>query len=125
MTKPEFLQAKIEGLQAALEVKQQEQTAYQGQIEELKKQIADFNKPKLTAEQFDKLTELIESAIDGFDFADGNNYSCDFHIDYDNRIALENIDFENADELARVICGEVYTMFGELTEEDDNQLNQD
>ena len=118
------LQAKIEALQAALETKYQEQNAYQSQINALNKQLEDLNKPKLTAEQFDKLTELIENAVDSFDFGDPDNYSCDFHIDYDNRIAIEALSFDNADELARVICEEAYNMFGEA-KEDDNQENQD
>jgi len=118
------LQAKIEALQAALETKVQEQNAYRGQIDTLKKQLADLNKPKLTMAQFDELTELIETGIGNFDFDDIDNYSCDFHIDYDNRIAIESLSFDNADELARGICERVYNMFAEA-EEDDNQENQD
>jgi len=119
------LQAKIEALQAALETKVQEQNAYQSQIDALKKQLEDLNKPKLTAEQFDELTELIEKAVDGFEFGDPDNYSCDFQIDYDSRVTLECVSFDSADELVRVICNEVYDMFGEVKEDDDNQENQD
>ena len=118
------LQAKIEALQAALEAKVQEQNAYRGQIDTLKKQLADLNKPKLTMAQFDELTELIETGVGNFDFDDTDNYSYDFHIDYDNRIAIESLSFDNADELAREICEKVYNMFAEA-EEDDNQENQD
>ena len=118
------LQAKIEALQAALEAKVQEQNAYRGQIDTLKKHLADLNKPKLTMAQFDELTELIETGVGNFDFDDTDNYSYDFHIDYDNRIAIESLSFDNADELAREICEKVYNMFAEA-EEDDNQENQD
>jgi hypothetical protein len=111
-------------LQAALETKVQEAKAYDGQIDTLKKQLADLNKPKLTAEQFDELTGFIEDGINSFDFDDADNYSFDFHIDYDNRIAIESLTFDNAHELSRVICDEVYNMFGEA-KEDDNQENQD
>ena len=120
------LNAKIEALQAALETKAQEQNAYRGQIDTLKKQLADLNKPKLTPLQFDELTESVEEAVGNFDFDDTDNYSLDFHIDYDNRIAVESLTFDNADELVRVICDEVYSMFGEAdAPEDDNQKNQD
>jgi len=118
------LQAKIEALQAALETKVQEAKAFDEQIDTLKKQLADLNKPKLTAEQFDELTGFIEDGINSFDFDDADNYSFDFHIDYDNRIAIESLTFDNAHELSRVICDEVYNMFGEA-KEDDNQENQD
>ena len=123
MTKVE-LEAKIEALQAALDTKSQEQNAYRGQIDTLKKQLADLNKPKLTALQFDELTESIEEAVGNFDFDDTDNYSLDFHIDYDNRIAVESLTFDNADELVRNVCDEVYRMFADA-EEDTNEENQD
>ena len=123
MTKTE-LQAKIEALQEALKTKSQEQNAYQNQVDTLKKQLADLNKPKLTALQFDELTESVEEAVGNFDFDDTDNYSLDFHIDYDNRIAVESLTFDSADELVRNICDEVYTMFAEA-KEDTNEENQD
>ena len=123
MTKTE-LQAKIEALQEALKTKSQEQNAYQNQVDTLKKQLADLNKPKLTALQFDELTESVEEAVGNFDFDDTDNYSLDFHIDYDNRIAVESLTFDNADELVRVVCDEVYRMFAEA-KEDTNEENQD
>ena len=82
------LQAKIEALQAAFDTKVQEQNAYRSQIDALKKQLTDLNKPKLTPIQFDELREAIEEAVGQFDFDDSDNYSFDFHIDYDNRIAI-------------------------------------
>ena len=118
------LQAKIEALQAAFDTKVQEQNAYRSQIDALKKQLTDLNKPKLTALQFDELTESIEEAVGNFDFDDTDNYSLDFHIDYDNRIAVESISFQNADELVRVVYDKARELFAEV-KEDDNQLNQD
>jgi len=125
MTKLE-LQAKIEALQSALDTKMQEQNAYQGQIDTLQKQLKDINKPKLTPLQFDELHEAIEQAIDSFDFDDCDNYETDFHIDYDNRIAIESMSFHNADELVRIINSNISELFAEAdAPEDDNQLNQD
>ena len=118
------LNAKIEALQAALETKVQEQNAYRGQIDTLKKQLTDLNKPKLTMAQFDELTELIEVGIGNFDFSDTDNYSIDFGLDYDGRVHCESHEFDNADELAREVCEKVYEMFGEA-KEDTNQENQD
>jgi hypothetical protein len=119
------LQAKIEALQAALDTKTQEQNAYRGQIDTLKKQLADLNKPKLTPLQFDELYNAIEQGIDSFDFDDQDNYDMDFHIDYDNRIAVESMSFHNAQELLRVVYDEARELFAEATApEDDNQLNQ-
>ena len=119
MTK-EKLQLKIEALQEALTTKTQEQNAYQNQVDTLKKQLADLNKPKLTPLQFDELTESIEEGVGNFDFDDAENYSIDFQIDYDNRIAVECLAFDNADELVRVVFDEVCKMFACATEDSDN-----
>lgn len=123
MTKLE-LQAKIEALQSALDTKMQESKAYQGQLDTLQEQLKDINKPKLTSLQFDELYEAIEEAVGSFDFDDTDNYDTDFHIDYDNRIAIESMSFHNADELARVVYDAAREIFAEI-KEDDNQLNQD
>ena len=118
------LQAKIEALQAAFDTKVQEQNAYRSQIDALKKQLTDLNKPKLTMAQFDELTESVEYGIGNFDFSDTDNYSIEFGLDYDGRVHCESLEFDNADELAREICEKVYQMFGEANE-DNNQENQD
>ena len=68
--------------------------------------------------------QAIEQGIESFDFDDCDNYDTEFHIDYDNRIALENMSFQNADELLRVIYNEVRELFAEA-DEDNNQENQD
>lgn len=117
------LNVKIEALQAALDTKTQEQNAYRGQIDALKIQLEDLNKPKLTMKQFDKLTESIEEGIEEFDFDDLDNYSIDYGIDYDNRVTCESFCFDNVDELARVIFDKVYTMFAEAKESEDDSDN--
>jgi DNA gyrase/topoisomerase IV subunit A len=127
MTKTE-LEAKIEALQTALETKTQEQNAYRGQIDTLKKQLADLNKPKLTDEQFDELQEAIEKGVMNYDFSDTDLYSIDYGIDYDGRVHCESFDFDNADDLAREIYEYVSRLFAESTEDKisiQEHLNQD
>ena len=123
MTKAE-LEVKIEALQKLLGEKVTEQTTYQNQIKLLEKQLKDINKPKLTDKQFDELRDAIETGIESFDFDDQDNYGMDFHIDYDNRIAVESMSFHNAEELLRVVYNEACELFAEA-DEDNNQLNQD
>ena len=115
------LQAKIEALQAALDTKIQEQNAYRGQIDTLKKQLEDLNKPKLTMKQFDELTELVETGIGNFDFSDTDNYSIDFGLDYDGRVHCESLEFDNADDLGREIFEYVQRMFAEADEDDNHE----
>ncbi len=125
MTKNE-LEIKLETLQKLLEEQNTSANAYRDQIQELQKQLKDINKPKLTPLQFDELHEAIEQAVGSFDFDACDNYETDFHIDYDNRIAIESMSFHNADELVRIINSNISELFAEAdAPEDDNQLNQD
>ena len=123
MTKQE-LELKLETLQKLLDEQNASANAYRDQIQELQKQLKDINKPKLTPLQFDELHEAIEEAVGQFDFDDTDNYDMDFHIDYDNRIAVESMSFQNADEIVREIYNEISELFAELPE-DNNQENQD
>ena len=123
MTKEE-LEVKISTLQTLVTQKNEELIQYAADIERLNDELKDLNKPKLTSLQLDELYEAIERGIESFDFDDCDNYDTDFHIDYDNRIPVESISFQNADELVRVVYDEVRELFAEI-KEDDNQLNQD
>jgi len=123
MTKTE-LEAKIEALQAALNTKSQEQNAYQSQIDTLKKELEDINKPKLTPTQFDKMYTAIEMGLETFDFDDVDNYSIDYGIDYDNRVTCESFCFDNVSNVAEEVYNHLAVLFAEI-KEDDNQLNQD
>ena len=123
MTKEE-LEVKISTLQNLVMQKNEELTDYAAQIERLNDELKDINKPKLTGWQLDELYQAIEQGIESFDFDDADNFDVDFHIDYDNRIAIESMSFQNADELLRVVYNEARELFAEI-KEDDNQENQD
>jgi len=123
MTKDE-LEVKISTLQNLVMQKNEELTDYAAQIERLNDELKDLNKPKLTGSQLDELYQAIEQGIESFDFDDADNFDVDFHIDYDNRIAIESMSFQNADELLRVVYNEARELFAEI-KEDNNQENQD
>ena len=122
MTKQE-LELKLEALQKLLDEQNASANAYRNQIQELKKQLEDLNKPKLTPEQFDAIREAIETGVGQFDFDDQDNYSIDFGLDYDNRICCESFSFDNAYDLGQEIYNAVEELFTEI--EDNNQENQD
>ena len=118
------LEVKLETLQKLLDEQNASANAYRDQIQELKKQLADLNKPKLTDKQFDELMEAIETGVGNYDFSDTDCYSIDYGIDYDGRVHCESFDFDNADDLAREIYEYVARLFAEV-DEDNNQENQD
>ena len=121
MTKEE-LEIKISTLQNLVTQKNEELNDYAVQIEKLNDELKDLNKPKITTAQLDELHKAIEETVEAFDFDDCDNYDMDFHIDYDNRIAVESMSFQNAYELVRVIYDEVCELFAEI-KEDNNQEN--
>ena len=123
MTKTE-LEVKIDALRLSIKQSDDLTNNYTSELSKLEKQLKDINKPKLTGEQYDELHGAIEEAVGSFDFDDCDNYETDFHIDYDNRIAIESMSFHNADELVRLVYNQISGLFTEISE-DDNQENQD
>ena len=82
-------------------------------LESAKKELASFNKPELTGSQLDDIQEAIESAVGNFDFDDSDNYNKEFELDYDGRVQLSSLEFENAQELVEAIVEKVHTLFVE------------
>ena len=126
MTKTE-IEVKLEALQKLLDEQNASANAYRDQIQNLKKQLEDINKPKLTPMQFDKISDAIETAIGNFEFDNEDNYSIEFGLDYDSRVHCESFTFDNAYDLHREIYEAVGYLFAEAEcpDEDDNQENQD
>jgi len=126
MTKTE-IEVKLEALQKLLDEQNASANAYRDQIQDLKKQLEDINKPQLTPMQFDKVSEAIETAIGNFDFSNEDNYSIEFGLDYDGRVHCESFSFDNAYDLHEEIYSYVERLFAEAEcpDEDDNQENQD
>ena len=126
----EELQVKLKALQQLLDEQNTSANNYRNQIQELQKQLKDINKPKLTPLQFDELHGAIEEAVGAFDFDDTDNYDIDFHIDYDNRIAIESLTFDNADEIVREVYNQICELFAEAPAPENEistqeHLNQD
>ncbi len=129
MTK-EQLKIKIDSLRLSIKQSDDLTNNYTSELNALEKQLADLNKPKLTPLQFDELHTAIEESVSSFDFDDSDNYSFDFHIDYDNRIAIESLTFDNADEIVREVYDKICELFAEATAPEDEistqeHLNQD
>ena len=124
MTKTQ-LQLKIDSLKLSIKQSDDLTNNYTSELGALEKQLADLNKPKLTPLQFDELHGAIEEAVGSFDFDDSDNYDIDFHIDYDNRIAVESMSFLNADEIVRVIYNDISELFAEATAPEDEISTQE
>ena len=93
----ELLEATIKGLQEKLD-------SLNADLRSKERELADVNKPEMTSEMFDKITELVEEAVDRVNIEqDDLEYSME--IDYDNKVCLNDISLENSDSFAeKVMC---------------------
>ena len=114
----EQLEVNIAALQLLVNETTDKSKDFTAQLEQAKKDLADVNKPVLTASQLDDIQEAIEYAVDEYDFSDTDNYEKDFGLDYDGRVQLENFDFTNHTDLVEMIVEKVSKLFVEAEELD-------
>ena len=88
-------------------------TDYKAQISVIEKELEDLGKPKATSEFLDKLNETITEAVENLNLDDG--VKCDFEIDYDNRIAMSDVRFEDTHGIAEKIYCAVELLFAEVS----------
>jgi len=108
----------LENKKSALELMLSENndlcTDYKAQISVIEQELEDLGKPEVTPEFLDKINETITEAVEGLDLDDG--VKCDFEIDYDNRIAMSDVRFEDTHGIAEKIYEEVVQLFAEIIE---------
>ena len=106
----------LENKKSALELLQSEAhdklTDYKVQISLLDQELSDLGKPEVTSEFLDKISETITEAVESIDLEDG--MSCDFEIDYDNKIAISEARFDDPHAVADKIYCEVEKLFAEI-----------
>ena len=65
----------------------------------------------------DKISETITEAIENLDLEDG--VTCDFELDYDNRVTMSDIRFDDIHQVADKIYCAVENLFAEIIEKED------
>ena len=91
----ELLEATIKGLEERLE-------SVKSDLGMKVKELADVNKPEMTGEMFDKLTELVDDAI-GHVSLDSDDLEYSMEIDYDNKINLYDVSLNDPQALGEEI----------------------
>ena len=79
--------------------------------------VAD--RPKITQDQMTEIQDAINEIVSNIDFTDCNNYDVDFEIDYDNRLAISSIEFNNTYEIVDDITAEMGALFNVIQPEDE------
>jgi hypothetical protein len=109
----EQLETNLAALELLLNEHNDKAIDYKAQIERLKRDIEDINKPKLTPMQLDSVYEAIESTVNDFDFDDTDNYNIEYELDYDGRVNAQSLEFQNSYELVEKIVEKVTRLFKE------------
>ena len=109
--------AKLQNNRSALELILNENieqaTDYKAQISVIDQELEDLGKPLATPAFLDKINETITEAVESIDLEDG--MSCDFEIDYDNKIAISEARFDDTHAVADKIYCEVEKLFAEVS----------
>ena len=116
----EELNRKVELLKTSLESQEKQVADLQHDLKVAEQKLKDVDKPKLTRKQFDELHKVIETSIENFDFNNVENYNAEMGMEYDNKVYLDCIEFENHYDLASQVISDVESLFG-VTDEDDEE----
>jgi len=123
MMSKEVLESKKSALELMLSENNDLCTDYKAQIAVIDKELEDLGKPKVTSGFLDKINETITEAVESIELDDG--VTCDFEIDYDNRIAMSNVCFEDTNDVADYIYCAVEKLFAEISTEEIKQVLDD
>lgn len=117
MTKHE-LEVKVNDLELTLNAVEANASNLKQDLEIAQRSLANINKPVITKETVNELRETIQHVLDNYDFNNGSDYDYDFEISYSNQLELNNIEFNNVDEIAEQISVEIEELFNIEGDED-------
>ena len=122
----EELNKEIEKLKVSLEAHEEQVKDLNHDLKIATQRLEDCDKPKLTPKQFDALHGAIETSVENFDFSQSDNYNVEMGMEYDNKVYLENIEFESHADLYEQIIHDVEKLFGVAEESsDDNESSSE
>ena len=119
MTKEE-LQRKVKELTAAITTFNNDAEMLQKDLASAEQRLSVIDRPKVTKKFLDDLSHAVEDAIGNIDFTDCNAYDYEFNLDYDNRISLENIEFNHAHDIGDEIYSRLEDLFNIIEDENED-----
>jgi len=76
-----------------------------------KRELEQRNKPKLKYEMKELIANAVENALRAINFCDVDGYDASFSLDYDGRVCLDDIEWNQTDSLAEEIADSVESLF--------------
>ena len=119
----EELESKKSALQLLLSENNDRDIDYKAQIAVIDQELEDLGKPEVTSEFLDKINETITEAVEGIELDGG--VTCEFEIDYDNRVSMSNVCFEDTHDVTDKIYCAVEKLFAEISTEEIKQVLDD
>ena len=105
----ELLEATIKGLEEKLD-------SLNADLRSKQRELSDVNKPEMTGEMFDNITELVEDAVSNVYLeSDSLEYSMEF--DYDNKVCLNDISINDPSVFSDKIMSEIDRHYKIVTKE--------
>mgnify|MGYP003119977646 FL=1 len=108
----EMLEATVKGLQDKVNQLNMD-------LKSKQKELEDYNKPLLLNETYAALEMVVDNAIGDYEF-DCGEFDYEFNINYDNKIELDNLSFNDHYNLAEAIMKAIDNHF-KVEEDETNQ----
>lgn len=107
----QLLQAKVDELGLTLNSLELTAQTTKNDLMEATKKLEDVSKPIITKEIVEQIREAVHQAIQQISFDSVDSYDVDFEIDYNNSLALANIEFNEVDDIEETVCDYVEDIF--------------
>jgi len=105
------LQAKVDELELTLNSLELTAQTTKDDLMEATKKLEDVSKPIITKEIVEQIRQAVNDAVRNIGFDSVDSYDVDFEINYNNSLALSNIEFNEIDNLEEEICDYVENLF--------------
>lgn len=105
------LQAKVNELELTLNSLELNAKTTKDDLIEANKKLEDVSKPIINKEIVEQIREAVHQAVRQISFDDVDSYDVGFEIDYNNSLALSNIEFNEVDQLEEAVCDYVEDLF--------------
>jgi transcriptional regulator NrdR family protein len=119
MTKAE-LQDKVNELELTLNSLELNAKVVKDDLKIVESQLEAVNKPIITKDTVNDIRNAIEEVFRQSSFNDVNSYDVGFEIDYNNSLALESIEFNDADNVEEALSDAIEYLFNIIDDEDEN-----
>ena len=111
----EMLEATVKGLQEKVE-------QLTTDLQTKRKELDNFNKPKINQSTIDVIYDCINDGLHDFDFNCDSHYDFEYEVDYDGRINTHNVCFNSVDYIQEPIMKLIENKFN-IIDDTENENN--